>query len=283
MHFRIDTARLVYAFLAFFVLVFVPACSFFTGSGPAVMPVREGCVSPEEMPEAIERLAQRVASVQLRARVQIEVRGQRQPSVKCFLRMSLSETGDRIRVSGTGPLGISLFDALFSGDELYLYIPSHGALYVGNPASVLAFPEDISVARIAALALDPWLVAAENGAVEQECGDDAGYQEVDARVCFFSEKEKAYAVFDRADLAPLFIKSAFYSASFKESIDGTNLLPCVNYPREITVRARRAELVIRIRVYEIESGVYDEDNTVFDLRQFKRGRILPLDVLLRGA
>ncbi len=283
MRLRTDTARLVHAFLAFFVLVLVPACSIFRGSGPAVMPGGAGSACPVALPEAIRTAAARAASVQLRARVQIEVRGQRHPSFKCFLRMSLSETGDRIRISGTGPLGISLFDALFSGDLLYLYIPSRDVLYVGDPGSALGFPEGTAAARIAALVLDPWLVAAGDGAARQECGDLAGYQGDDARVCFFSEKEKAYAVFDRADLAPLSIESAFYSAWFEESADNRNGLPCVYYPGKITVRARNVDLEIRIRIHEIMPGTYPDSSAVFDPLRFKRGRVLPLDVLLRGA
>ena len=148
---------------AFLLLALLGGCARPGG----VLPPAGGAWDDQAALEKIEAQAKGIRGLFLRGYVRLSYRGRSRPRVSFTLNWRRDREGDHLRVRGTGPLGMTVFDLLMDKKALWLYIPRYNRVFwqPAMPGTGREEPDASGYAlepalllREAGLALNPWMV-----------------------------------------------------------------------------------------------------------------------------
>lgn len=234
----------------------------------------------------IRRMASSITGLDARARVQVIIHGKKYPSVRCALKWSHSSCGERIRITGTGPLGIPVFDALLSDNQFFLYIPSHDAVYTTRLQDDSTAGNDVrTVMAHVRTVLNPWSVLEEPGYMEASCSAPfINFRHLPQDVICYARPHKgkgSLAVFRKTTLSPVMQDTDICTIKFSGLLEDTdsNTL-CGAYPAHITVRFKPFRLFMDIKIREAALNMVPHDQQAFNSAGFMSMQPYPLHKLL---
>ncbi len=218
----------------------------------------------------------------LTARVRIEADGRTLPSLKTIMRLSMEKEGSRLRATGLGPFGITVFDGLLHDGRLMLAVPRLRGLFVADIQGELG--RKMNMAGDAwGLVLNPWSFHCAPSDEVTACPELVMAQTGKRRGDLLCIEERGLVVaFDADRLLPLMISGPEMSVTYSGH-DSTRLTP--PYPREISMllkmdghivklKARILSLMPKSSPMEVDEGF--EDYT-------SRLTIQPISGLFRGV
>lgn len=279
-----SAARLCVSVLAALFFLCLQACSLFRPwvEGPAA--VLPGVCRSGDTKRDLQVVGAAITGIEARARIQLTVRGTRQPSVRCALKWRHSAEGERLRATGSGPFGITIFDALIRDNLFLLYIPSHDAVYFADIEQDGVHGRDMnSIAMQARMVLNPWEAVAAPDTREVLCQAFPDLNNLpDDCVCYASLQGtgRTLAVFSSRTLSPAVLETGSCSVQFSGLVEGSDSsLPCVRYPSRILIFLKSLDLQLDIKIADAEFNGVPANDPAFDTLPFMTMRVLPLKLL----
>jgi len=237
----------------------------------------------------IRKIGQSIKSLDAFARIQVTVRGRKQPSVRCAVKWSHNANGERMRVTGSGPFGITVFDALLRDNLFLLYIPSHDAVYFADISQGMHTDktgrEMSSLAIHARMVLNPWSALDVPDTSRAQCAGFPGIDSAGDTLCFISQGDGMIrSAFSRLTMTPYVIETDGCRVKYTGVLEQPEpALPCVLYPSSITVQIKDYDLRLDIRVKEVTFNTASPEQPAFDTLPFMSMRLLPLEMLLHSV
>ncbi len=288
--------------LAVLISVLSQGCALFTptpaGQGGIPAPLcRTGNLKKD-----LQAIAASITSITARVRVQLTVyqqeaspkhtgtypqkySSQRYPWIDCILHYSPSPSGVRMRVTGLGPFGITVFDALVCNRQFFLYIPTDKAVYFANIGQQNNKGITNSLDRQLLYVLNPWSVINNNKIRQTVCPREGGRQIAPNRhVClsaFPDHGDSLSAMFTDETLCPITIDNRDLSVRFAGLVTHGNvdISSCVPYPDTISVTLKEFNIKLDVKIKEIEFNNTPPTLPIFDPLPFTHMRMLPLEML----
>ncbi len=273
-------------------------CSLFK-TPPETGRVPAACRSGNTMHD-IQAIGRSINGIDTQARIQLTLSGTRQPWVSCCLKWSHSPEGERMRITGSGLLGISVFDALIRDNLFLLYIPSHDTVYFSDIRDARQSVQ--AIAFQARVVLNPWSALETSHTRQVMCEALYGYSELPSdSICYSSsfqrwrnrykaqvtgdkdrrdENSPMLAAFSTSSLSPAALETVDCSVRFNGHAEQEDpVLPCVSYPSRIAVRLKTLDLQLDIKIKKSAFNNVPTDHPAFDTPPFMKMRMLPLRVL----
>ncbi len=244
----------------------------------------QGCAPSIQRPQIVTKLSSQdlknnfihyseaVTGLKAKCRIQVTFKGKTEPSVRGIMFWKRTKNGPVFRISGYGPFGMSLFECIIKNNIIYLFIPSHKRVYVGNLArlqgenqSDVSFnPEKIN------LVLAPWsLITGENVKIEENTG---GCPEAKPQrgksICLVKTENSDVisACFEKESLSPICLKTGEARVDFSKI---AHLNPGVNYPAHFKITFHELPVELSIRLKAIDLGFVNEEKDVFNTRSLQ--------------
>ncbi|MGB9712807.1 MAG: hypothetical protein ACP5J5_07695 [Dissulfurimicrobium sp.] len=231
--------------------------------------------------EALERQTRLPAAMSANALVQFTLKGKAQPRVTGIINWERAENGLKLRATGLGAMGVTVFDCLLTDDWLYLYIPSHGVIYTADLGDEALLPDGRmlnGIADEAMLVLAPWSAYGMGGDKDvSECpaGQWEGSSVRPLCIGFVEDGRRGVVGLDPKTLAPLYLRLEGLDVRYSAP-DG---LPDGSpYPTGFHLEMAGLGLKIDVDLKKILPR--RPDVSLFDPAPFCQGRILPLSVLI---
>ncbi len=287
--------------LAVLISVLSQGCALFTPSPEGQGSIPASVCRTGNIRKDLQAVAASITSITARVRVQLTVYGQRAsqediqrylqkypqkyPWIDCILHYSPSPSGVRMRVTGLGPFGITVFDTLVRDRQFFLYIPTDKAVYFANigPQGQVNSPHSLD--QQLRYVLNPWSLINNNKIRQTICPRERDRQMAHNHYVCLSSSTGHWsipaAMFTYDTLGPISIETKDLSARFAGRITHGNIgLPsCVPYPDTITATLKDFNLKIDIKIKEIEFNNTPHNLPIFDSLPFTRMRMVPLEVL----
>ncbi len=283
--------------LAVLISVLSQGCALFTPSpeGQGGMPA--SVCRTGNLRKDMQAIAASITSVTARVRVQLTVYQQRAPKkytqrypqkypwIDCILRYSPSPSGVRMRVTGLGPFGITVFDALVRDRQFFLYIPTDKAVYFANIGRQGKENSSHSLDQQLLYVLNPWSLINNNKIRQAICPGERDRQIAHNHyVCLSSSPDhwsSPAAMLTDDTLCPISIDTKDLSVKFAGRVThGNRSIPsCVSYPDTISATLKDFNLKLDIKIKEIEFNNTPSTLPIFDSLPFTRMRMVPLEVL----
>lgn len=266
---------------AFTVLLMVPLSGCALISPQESVPVRPLKEITGPVPDALSRQAGLPSSLKAGALIQFILKGKPQPKVRGVINWVRTEDGLKLRATGFGPMGATVFDCLVSQGWLYLYIPSHGVIYTADLDDAAPDGDHLSgFADEAALILAPWAAYARDGKKVSSCLAGQGDEALRDSLCikFMEDGQRGVVAIDPLTLAPVYLKLSGLDVKYDAAVALADGSP---YPTGFHLAIARLGLDIDIELNDIETGKPSSQASLFNPAPFCQGRIVPLCVLLQ--
>lgn len=265
-----DRLPLISASAAVFVLL-CTGCAFWN-IVPVEVPQSEITCRTGNVTRDIRMLASSITGLNARARVQVTAMGKKYPSVSCTLKWSHAADNQRMRITGSGPFGITVFDALLRDNYFFLYIPSHDVVYAADLHEATVGNDIRAAAGQVRMALNPWSVLEETGYTKVRCSSLVSFRHLpqDA-VCYAwpHSMRSGVAVFRKTTLSPVMQDTDACTLKFSGLLEETENNPfCLTYPSRITIRLKFRDLIIDIKVREAVFNRITHDHQAFNSAGF---------------
>ncbi len=272
--------------LAALLMFLCQGCFLFPSPSPVGTEVPSSCRSGDALRD-IRSIAHSITGLDALARIQITIRGRKQPWVRCALKWSHGPSGERMRVTGSGPFGITVFDALLRDNLFLLYVPSHEAVYFADMRQGMhngTTGEEMSrMASRVRMVLNPWSALEVPDTSEMSCAEFPNAVHAD-QLCYISEGDGMIrSAFSSLSLSPYVLETERSMVQYAGRLEQQGRgLPCVMYPSSITVRLQDYALKLDIRVKEATFNTISPQQPAFDTLPFMSMRLLPLNMLVQG-
>ncbi len=279
-----NAARLYTAVLAALFSLCVQGCSQFAPTPEAPEISQPGACRSRHIMRDIQAIGASITGIEARARIQLTVRGIKKPWIKCAFKWCGYAQGDRMRVTGSGPFGITVFDALIRDNLFLLYIPSHDTVYLADIQNDGVGGRDIqSVAAQVRMVLNPWRAADFPDTREVLCAAYPSLSDISSEtICYasFEGSGRTLAIFNYLNLSPVALETEGSSVKFSGLArqNGTPL-SCVNYPARISINMKSYNLQLDIKVRDVAFNNVPADQPAFDSLPFMTRQIAPLSML----
>lgn len=243
----------------------------------------------KEILSDIRRQAQAIKNIHANSRIKITTPDNSFPSVKSEIYWTRGVKNDRsiTRTIGKAVMGMTVFDSLCLPDNIYLYIPSHDAVYFANLNDNFKNYTIKELNSAISLAFNPWSAALMPMSKPTLCrgeenSDNIKKQETyhNGQVClsFPSSKGKGIARFTRSNLEPVSINLPYADIFFDFTID--NKQNQLLFPDIITFKLKEPVMKIDIKIKKIDFNSGFKAAQIFDFAPFLRHNILPLQSLI---
>jgi len=251
-------------------------CAGMLGRGPS--PAQAPRVVDGDVLENFARQALRPQSLTARGNLTFSFRGQTQPRIKGLLRWVRTQDDLRVRLTGIGAFGMTVFDCLLGQGALYLYVPSKEAVYVGRNEEILEGRSFGDLIQEVGWFLSPWAVFHAEDWETVPCDRDAADGSGAGGLCliFFTGAQLGFAHFDEATMAPFSLELPDISVHYDSPVglrDGTP------YPSRISARLREFPLTVQVHLKEMKVGSLAPADEMFDPSPFLGLPMLPLQGL----
>ena len=267
---------------AFTILLMVPLSGCALISSQESVPVRPLKEITGSVSDALSRQAELPSCLKAKAMVQFTLKGKPQPKVRGVINWVRTEDGLKLRVTGLGPMGVTVFDCLVSQGWFYLYIPSHGVIYTANLDDAAPYGDSLNgLADDAALVLAPWSAYAKYGKEISKCPAGQVGDSSQSPLCiqFMEYGQRGVVGFDPLTLAPIYLKLHGLDVKYDAPVVLSDGSP---YPTGFHLGITRLTLDIDVTLKDIEASEPSSQASLFDPSPFCQGRIVPLYVLLQG-
>ena len=229
---------------------------------------------------ALRSAAVRYSSLKAGGRLKLVVKGRKQPGIRFRLKWKRASDNLKIRMTGLGPFGVTVFDCLVTDTAVYLYIPSHDRVYAAGLRSRLAGSRDMdSIMYEVFLALNPWSAGfhpmAEVMNREDIDGEAGGRDPV--MIEFPENGYRARAVFDLPRLNPLSLELSDLKVEYGNS---RVLSEASSFPSVIRSALKRYQVEAEISFSRVEPGNPAPGGLDFSPEPFLKQEIQHLGVLM---
>jgi hypothetical protein len=226
--------------------------------------------------------ANRFTSFKAGMKFKIIVHDKAKPRIKGHFMWAKTPRAKLVRVTGYSFLGINVFDCMITGNYVYLFIPSHKAVYTTNINEKLENSKKIvSLINEASWLLNPWsIVEAEN--IKVTCGKEKR----DFRDCerpiyinFSNQGETGLAKFDQKTLSPISLEDNKLQVLYDEPL---LLGDYMTYPSKICIKFKELDLEIKITLENIQTNSLTPSDPMFDPTPYFNQPFKPLALLIEA-
>lgn len=274
---------IIYNFL-FAIAVALLACACLSGCAgkpKAPFDLQPGTViTTGDMLDAMNFQATRLTNLKAGIRLKLTIRDQTRPEIKGQLMWTRTHEGVIARVTGHGPFGITVFDCLVTEQSLYLFIPSHKAVYVSSINYKIKNVKKISaLINEASWLLNPWSVVEAQDVQVAQYMPDRGLEDDKESVCigFLHKGGSGWATFDRQTLSPISIENSEFHVLYDDHVSLEDHAP---YPGKIRVKFKKMHLEIKIDFKDIQIDSLTPEDRVFSPALYLNQPLRPLMPLL---
>ncbi len=211
--------------------------------------------------EDLLRKASSITSIEIRGRMHVVKNGEQIPSFNVSIWYFNHNGNIRIRMRGSGPMGIAVFDLLADNRQAWIYLPSEGRVITGNTFFTSYGRIDVKTAiKLMEICLNPWSPAGfckETGCREEQ--KDTG-----CLACMFMN-HKLHLEYDRDSLMPVSFESSAAVMEFTAQA-GTG------YPGRISFYMPEDKMSGSLEIKEARFNRLSMESPVFEKALFTRGR-----------
>jgi hypothetical protein len=230
--------------------------------------------------DAMNFQATRLTNLRAGIRLKLTIHEQTRPEIKGQLMWTRTREGVLARVIGHGPFGITVFDCLVAERSLYLFIPSHKAVYVSSINYKIKNVKKISaLINEASWLLNPWSVVRAQDVQLFQYMPQRGLEN-DKNVfyiIFFHKGGSGWAKFDRQTLSPISIENSEFQALYDDHVYLEDHAP---YPGKIRMKFKKMHLEIKIDLKDIQIDSLTPEDRVFSPALYLNQPLRPLTPLL---
>lgn len=272
-------SSMIKSIFAIFLSVLLGGCALV--SSPNVVSVRPPRQINGPVLYALGRQALLPFNLTAKAMIQFTLKGRPQPKIRGSINWVRAEDGLKLRITGFGPMGVTVFDCLVSRGWFYLYVPSHGVIYTASLDDSAENGCDLNgLADEAALILAPWTAYLKDGREVLDCPVWGVDNAPDDPLCiqFMEYGQKCVVGFARSTLAPVYFKLHGLDVRYDAPVALSDGSP---YPAGFHLDMARLGLDIDVELKDIETSRAPSKTSLFNPAPFCQGRIVPLYVLLQ--
>ncbi len=269
----------------FTTLLQLSGCAFFQEPAPSPPPyVTQGCATGDILQDLRQTDAS-LHSIDATARVQIEINSQKQPSVACSIKWVKDNQSDCLRITGRGPFGITLFDALLKDNRFLLYLPSHRTIYTADLTSQYQTMQLSQKAVEARIIVDGWSALSAITTNQIACAAVLPSRNIpEDSVCFssYTGQIPIVSMFSSHNRAPLTVVTHSYTVHFRGTVPRSfNTPPCLNYPGTVLLILKDWNVRLRADLKEITFNTLTPTDASFDRHTFDNIPSMPLNMLFK--
>ncbi len=237
-------------------------------------------ITTGDMLDAMKFQATRLTNLKAGIRLKLKIRDQNRPEIKGQLMWTRTHEGVLARVIGHGPFGITVFDCLVTEQSLYLFIPSHKAVYVSSINYKIKNVKKISaLINEASWLLNPWSVVRAQDVQMFQYMPRRGLEDDKNLfyISFFQKGGSGWAKFDRQTLSPISIENSEFQALYDDHVSLEDHAP---YPGKIRMKFKKMHLEIKIDLKDIQIDSLTPGDKVFSPALYLNQPLRPLMPLL---
>ena len=205
--------------------------------------------------------AKSIRSISIAGRIWLSIRGRKFPSVKVNAWLYTGDNRRLLRLRGSGPFGMAVFDLLADNKDAWIYLPKEGRIYRGNEWATSYGTIDIDTAlHVAEMCLNPWSPVMHAYFREVSCnGTDLN------RLCLSGRMLGRHfrLEYSMDSLSPVGFYASDVEIEFKTGSD-------TGYPEDITFSIGREGISGRFHVKKAGFNSIPADNGLFDREIFLR-------------
>ncbi len=228
---------------------------------------------------AMSLRANQLSGLKSRVKLKLAIHDQAQPEIKGQVMWTRTHEGRLARVTGYGPFGVTVFDCLVGKRAFYLFIPSHKVVYVTSINDKLKNGKEMAyLIKEASWLLNPWGVAVTQDAEVVPCSGERGLKDYEPICISFSHQgETGWAEFDRQTLSPISLENPELKVLYNDPV---LLGDCMLYPSKIWMKIKELDMEIKVTLKDIQPGLLNPEDPVFDPTPYLNQALRPLVVLL---
>lgn len=244
------------------ILCLLHGCVLFTKQPTLQIPAVKRTGNPEA---DIRNRAESIKSLEIRGRLHITVRGKKYPSFNAAIWFLSQGNADFIRIRGSGPLGVTIFDLLADKQQAWIYLPRKGKILKGNTFFTSYGNIGVKTAiKLMEVCLNPWSPArycrlTKKGASKKKnTGSD-----------YFQCKLAGQTLllhYDPYSLMPLSFEGETAAIKFQNGPGNSGN----QYPKRISFYLKRDNTAGSLQVNEVRANTLSLENTIFDRRLFSQ-------------
>ncbi len=252
--------------LAFFLAVALGCgCAFFRKPAPVMCPVPE---RTGNLRIDLLNRANSIRSLDIRGRLKIAGRDRKFPSFNARIWFFSSGDDLLLRIRGSGPLGVTVFDLLADRDEAWIYLPSQNRILRGNTFFTSHGSIGVETAiRLMEICLNPWVPAGHCQFPEKLEKTEGG--EIIARLGCRLLGRNLVVRYRLSSLMPVSIESNLANITFSTSS------PQEQYPDRISFHLKKDGIEGSLSVRQVKFNTLSPDSTVFEKALFSPRAFMP--------
>ena len=242
------------------ILCLISGCGLFTKQTPLQVPVVKRTGNLET--DLLNR-AESIKSLEIRGRLHITAGDKKYPSFNAAVWFVSHRDADFLRIRGSGPFGVTIFDLLADQQEAWIYLPKEGKILKGNTFFTSYGNIGVKAAiRLMEICLNPWAPARYCHLTAKDTSKkgkpDSGY---------FRCKVAGQALllhYDPYSLMPLSFEGRTAAIKFENRPDHSDS----QYPERISLYLKRDRIAGSLLINEIKINTLSAENTIFDRKLF---------------
>ncbi len=229
-------------------------CSLFRGpSGPIIGPVPK---KTGDLRGDLLARAESIKGLDIRGRLCMTNRGRKLPSFNVHIWFFSQGQDLHLRIRGSGPLGITVFDLLADRNEAWIYLPSKGRIFKGNTFFTSYGNIDVETAiRLMEICLNPWVPACYcrfPGTLEPL---EKGKNLVKLNCRFLARN--IVASYQQTSLMPVNFRSSLADITFESKASNS-------YPEKISFNLKRDGIKGTLIVKDVKFNTLSTNSPVFN-------------------
>jgi len=242
----------------FHLLFFLTGCSLFKSQPVVQMPPVKRTGDPIQ---DIRTRADRIRSIEIRGRLSIRTRIRKYRSFSVAIWFYSHSGRLNLRIRGSGPLGVSVFDLLADRQEAWIYVPREGKILKGNTffTSHGSIGVDAAI-QLMEICLNPWSPVRNCSSTKKEYKAERKDGRMVARIkCRFLGHDLALS-YDLSSLEPLTFDSSLATISFRAGDSDQATF----YPREISFNLKKDGICGTLKVQQVKVNTISPDSPIFE-------------------
>ena len=241
-------------------LCLLPGCALFTKQAPLQVPTVKRTGNLET--DLLNR-AESIKSLEIRGRLHITAGDRNYPSFNAAVWFVSEKDAGFLRIRGSGPFGVTIFDLLADRQEAWIYLPGEGKILKGNTFFTSYGNIGVKTAiKLMEICLNPWSPARYcrlTGIDEAQRGNpESGYFQ-----CHL-EGQALLLHYDPYSLMPLSFEGKAAVIRFENGQGGSG----GQYPKRISFYLKRDRIAGSLQVHEVRADTLSPDSAIFDRKLF---------------
>ncbi len=242
------------------ILCLLHGCALFTKQAPLQVPAvkRTGNIETDLL-----NRAESIKSLEIRGRLHITAGGRNYPSFNAAVWFASRKDAGLLRIRGSGPFGVTIFDLLADQQEAWIYLPGEGKILKGNTFFTSYGNIGVKTAiKLMEICLNPWSPAkycrlngiGTSGKEESENG-------------YFQCKLAGQTLllhYDPDSLMPLSFEGKAAAIRFENGQGDSG----GQYPKRISFYLKKDRIAGSLQVNEVRADSLSPESTIFDRTLF---------------